>query len=181
MATVVAQTALAALEVRQTPKQVLSLATRSRSLPSQQAETEVPAAAILALTGTAAPPPYRAAALVRQFFGSSTNGGTVTVSGTAIGGDCGGLCCTAGISGNGASVRLISNGGVNDAVGGATSGILNLTQTAQGGRSLDFGGSATSTLIGTNPFGANPDIASNLVSPSRKGQSGHLERTAVSS
>jgi hypothetical protein len=52
---------------------------------------------------------------------------------------------------------------VNDAIGGATSGTLNLTQTAIGGSSapLDslsngtFGGSATSILIGTNPFGAS--------------------------
>jgi hypothetical protein len=43
---------------------------------------------------------------------------------------------------------------VNDAIGGATSGILNLTQTAIGG-SGTFAGSATSILIGTNPFGAS--------------------------
>ena len=36
-------------------------------------------------------------------------------------------------SGSGASVSLISNGGLNDAIGGATSGTLNLTQTAIGG------------------------------------------------
>jgi hypothetical protein len=51
---------------------------------------------------------------------------------------------------------------VNDAIGGATSGTLNLTQTAIGGSSFPdlvsngtFGGSATSILIGTNPFGAS--------------------------
>jgi hypothetical protein len=52
---------------------------------------------------------------------------------------------------------------VNDAIGGATSGTLNLTQTAIGGGSGPFpdsfsgtsGGSATSILIGTNPFGAS--------------------------
>jgi hypothetical protein len=70
------------------------------------------------------------------------------VSGTAIGGNGGG---SNGPGGPGASVSLTSNGGVNDAVGGATSGTLNLTQTATGG-SGRTGGSATSTLIGTNPF-----------------------------
>jgi hypothetical protein len=49
---------------------------------------------------------------------------------------------------------LISNGGVNDAVGGATAGTLNLTQTATGGSGVT-GGNATSILIGTNPFGAS--------------------------
>jgi hypothetical protein len=50
---------------------------------------------------------------------------------------------------------------VNDAIGGATSGTLNLTQTAIGGSvflgSLIAapGGNATSTLIGTNPSGAS--------------------------
>jgi hypothetical protein len=50
---------------------------------------------------------------------------------------------------------------VNDAIGGATSGTLNLTQTAIGGSSAPTdhlsstrGGGATSILIGTNPFGA---------------------------
>jgi hypothetical protein len=47
------------MEVAQTPKQAVSLATRSRSLPPQQAETE---------PLMAAPPPYRAAASVRQFL-----------------------------------------------------------------------------------------------------------------
>jgi hypothetical protein len=67
-------------------------------------------------------------------FGSSATGGTVTVSGTAIGG-------------SGASVSLISNGGVNDAIGGATSGTLNLTQTAIGG----IGGGSNGTG-GSAPF-----------------------------
>src|SRR5262249_19963499 len=80
-------------------------------------------------------------------FGSSASGGTVTVSGTAIGGN--------GVGGTGASVSLISNGGVNDAVGGATRGTLNLTQTAIGGNSFFPAGNATSTLIGTNPFGSS--------------------------
>jgi hypothetical protein len=52
---------------------------------------------------------------------------------------------------------------VNDAIGGATSGTLNLTQTAIGGNGGGgihsgvggSGGSATSILIGTNPFGAS--------------------------
>jgi hypothetical protein len=43
---------------------------------------------------------------------------------------------------------------VNDAIGGATSGTLNLTQTAIGGNG-GVGGGATSTLIGTNPFGSS--------------------------
>jgi hypothetical protein len=86
-------------------------------------------------------------------FGSSATGGTVTVSGTAIGGN-------APQRASGASVSLISNGGVNDAIGGATSGTLNLTQTAIGGNAgVSFagsgGGSATSILIGANPFGAS--------------------------
>jgi hypothetical protein len=87
-------------------------------------------------------------------FGSSATGGTVTVSGTAIGGSSGGLVF------GGASVSLISNGGVNDAIGGATRGTLNLTQTAIGGDGFlcDFcpgGGSASSILIGNNPFGSS--------------------------
>ena len=50
---------------------------------------------------------------------------------------------------------------MNDAIGGATRGTLNLTQTAIGGSSGagsgggGVGGAATSTLIGTNPFGAS--------------------------
>jgi hypothetical protein len=84
-------------------------------------------------------------------FGSSATGGTVTVSGTAIGGN--------GVrDADGAGVGLISNGGVRDAVGGATSGTLNLRQTAIGGNGSSddgFGGGANSTLIGTNPFGAS--------------------------
>ena len=51
-------------------------------------------------------------------------------------------------------MSLISNGGVNDAIGGATSGTLNLTQTAIGGNG-GSGGNASSTLIGTNPFGSS--------------------------
>ena len=68
-------------------------------------------------------------------FGSSATGGTVTVSGTAIGG-AGGSTIDTNVNGNGASVSLISNGGVNDAIGGATSGTLNLTQTAIGGNAV---------------------------------------------
>jgi hypothetical protein len=55
---------------------------------------------------------------------------------------------------------LLSNGGVNDAIGGATSGTLNLPQTAiggNGGGGDSFGGSggnASSILIGTNPYGS---------------------------
>jgi hypothetical protein len=88
--------------------------------------------------------------------------------GTAIGGKGGsaGFFLTTG-TGNGASVSLISNGGVNDAIGGATSGTLNLTQTAIGGDAGgtfelthgNFGGAGGSAspgiLTGTNPFGAS--------------------------
>jgi hypothetical protein len=93
-------------------------------------------------------------------FGSSTTGGPVTVSGTAIGGNGGD-----GIGGgNGASVSLLSNGSLNDAIGGATSGTLHLTQTAIGGNGgngyyynwpLGDGGNASSVLIGTNPYGSS--------------------------
>jgi hypothetical protein len=93
-------------------------------------------------------------------FGSSATGGTVTVFGTAIGGDGGRESGLAG--GNGASVSLISNGRVNDAIGGATSGTLNLTQTAIGGNAGQpfsshggDSGNASSILVGTNPFGAS--------------------------
>ena len=50
---------------------------------------------------------------------------------------------------------------MNDAIGGATSGTLNLTQTAIGGRggvgdnAAGAGGNASSTLIGTNPYGSS--------------------------
>ena len=49
---------------------------------------------------------------------------------------------------------------MNDAIGGATSGTLNLTQTAigggnGGGGNVGKGGDAVSTLIGTNPFGSS--------------------------
>jgi hypothetical protein len=88
-------------------------------------------------------------------FGSSTNGGTVTVSGTAIAGNASTNGPAAGVS-----ISLISNGGVNDAIGGATSGTLNLTQTAIGGGGSNgfdtgVGGNASSTLIGTNPYGSS--------------------------
>jgi hypothetical protein len=88
------------------------------------------------------------------------------VSGTAIGGNGGANSGDANSGdvpglGPGAPVSLISNGGVNDAVGGATSGTLNLTQTAIGGNSGSSddtgatGGNASSTLTGTNPSGAS--------------------------
>jgi len=47
---------------------------------------------------------------------------------------------------------------VNDAVGGATTGTLYLTQTAiggNGGSAGGAGGSASSTLIATNPYGSS--------------------------
>jgi len=83
------------------------------------------------------------------------------VSGTATGGNGGNRACCSGDGGNGGSVSLISNGGVNDAIGGATSGTLNLTQTAIGGTGGGGegvggnGGKALSTLIGTNPYGSS--------------------------
>jgi hypothetical protein len=93
-------------------------------------------------------------------FGSSATGGTVTVSGTAIGGSERGAPAFGPGVVSGKSVSLISNGGVNDAVGGATSGALNLRQTAIGGDGgpcsrCAGGGSASNTLIGANPFGAS--------------------------
>ena len=120
----------AAMEVAQTPKQAVSLATRSRSLPSQEAETEVPAT-IIGGAGNGGSATLSSGGLGPAVFGSSATGGTVTVSGTAIGGNGGPTAMSGG--GSGASVSLISNGGVNDAIGGATSGTLNLTQTAIGG------------------------------------------------
>jgi hypothetical protein len=68
VATVLRSTAAAAREVAQTPKQALSLAIKPRSLPSQQADAEVASAPGLGPAGMAALPPYRAAALVRQFL-----------------------------------------------------------------------------------------------------------------
>ena len=105
----------------------------------------------------AALPPYRAAALVRQFLAVRQPAALspyqvlrLVVTAAAA----------TGVDGQGASVSLISNGGVNDAIGGATSGTLNLTQTAIGGSggtgfNGSSGGNATSILIGTNPFGAS--------------------------
>ena len=90
-------------------------------------------------------------------FGSSTTGGTVTVEGVARGGNGGGAFRLAGPGGNGASVSLFSNGSLTDAIGGGTSGTLNLMQRADGGFGGPGGsaGNATSTLIGSNPFGAS--------------------------
>jgi len=90
-------------------------------------------------------------------FGSSTTGGTVTVEGVARGGNGGGAFGLAGPGGNGASVSLFSNGSLTDAIGGGTSGTLNLMQRADGGVGGPGGsaGNATSTLIGSNPFGAS--------------------------
>jgi hypothetical protein len=113
-------------------------------------------------------------------FGSSATGGTVTVSGGAVGGN-GGSLFGGRTAGPGASVSLISNGGVNDAIGGATSGTLNLTQTAIGGNSggntLDgVGGAATSILIGTNPFGAS---TYNLTAEARGGSGNTVGGSAI--
>jgi hypothetical protein len=89
-------------------------------------------------------------------FGMSTGGGTVTVSATGVGGNGG----NGGVgNGDGASVNLVSNGGAQDAVGGATTSTLNLTQTAIGGNggttgAFGLAGNASSTLIGVNPYGA---------------------------
>ena len=65
MAAVVCKAASEAMEVAQTSKQAVSLAARSRSVPAHSAETELTA---LLLGEVAALPPYRAAALVRQFL-----------------------------------------------------------------------------------------------------------------
>jgi hypothetical protein len=112
-------------------------------------------------------------------FGSSATGGAVTVSGTAIGGNASG---GGFFGGAGASINLLSNGGANDAVGGATSGTLNLTQTAIGGNggqsdvdgSPGIGGNASSTLIGTNPYGSsNYNLTANATG-GNAGSSGRL-------
>ena len=67
---VVTEHAPAAMEVAQTLKQAVSLATRPRSLPSQEAEAEEVTRTLLVLRSlvTRALPPYRAAALARQFL-----------------------------------------------------------------------------------------------------------------
>ncbi len=124
------------------------------SLPSQRVEMEVVSGTYTGGNGGGAT--LSSGGLGPAVFGISITGGTVTVSGTAIGGNGGsGL-----YGGNGASVSLFSNGGANDAIGGATSGTLNLTQTAIGGNGgsgiqrRTASGNASSTLIGTNPFGA---------------------------
>jgi hypothetical protein len=106
--------------------------------------------------------PYRAAASVRQFSAVRQPAALsryLVPRLVAGGGGSGPGGLPRG--GSGGSVSLISNGGVNDAIGGATSGTLNLTQTAIGGDAGNTsvihggaGGSATSILIGTNPFGA---------------------------
>src|SRR5262249_16552040 len=85
-------------------------------------------------------------------FCRSATGGTVPRAGTPPGG--GSSQSFGPPPGGGASVSLTSNGGVNDAIGGATSGTLNLTQTAIGGNG-GFAGNAASILIGTNPFGSS--------------------------
>ena len=143
------------MEVAQTPKRAVSLASRLRSPRPQQGEPEVPGVWTGGLV-MAALPPYRAAVLVRQFLAVRQPAAQSPYQVLR-------LVVTAapasGPAGTGASVSLISNGGVNDAIGGATSGTLNLTQTAIGGNGGDFGngpgGNATSILIGTNPFGAS--------------------------
>jgi hypothetical protein len=66
-AAVVSETASAAMQAAQTPKQAVSLATKPQSLPSQEAETEV-TALLLGRVLVVALLAYRAAALVRQFL-----------------------------------------------------------------------------------------------------------------
>jgi hypothetical protein len=114
-------------------------------------------------------------------FGSSSSGGTVSVSGTAIGGNGGSTALGPGISGSGASVSLTSNGGVNDAVGGATSGTLNLTQTAIGGaggfaassQSFASGSAGSDASRGPREARREERVASQrIVSESRKGSVG---------
>jgi hypothetical protein len=61
---------------------------------------------------------------------------------------------------------------VNDAIGGATSGTLSLSQTAIGGNG-SAGGNATSTLIGTNPFGAATyNLTANAIGGNGNGNEG---------
>ena len=146
VASVAVSAAMAAMEVAQTPKQAVSLATRPRSLPSQQAEAEA-ASRWRGRRLMAALPPYRAAVLVRQFLAVRQPAALspyqvlrLVVPAEAP--------STSDVSGNGASVSLISNGGVNDAIGGATSGTLNLTQTAIGGNS---GSVARAALVAVHP------------------------------
>ena len=157
-------------------KQPVSLANRQQSLPLPLAELEVRQVRVIAGNGGSAT--LSSGGLGPAVFGSSASGGTVTVSGTAIGGTGG---VFAFVSGNGAPVSLLSNGGVNDAVGGATSGALNITQTAIGGQGGGVGrilnntfggngGSASSTLIGMNPYGAS---SYNLTSIATGGRGGN--------
>src|SRR5262249_61839203 len=68
VAGVVTETASAAMQVAQTPKRAVSLATKPRSLPSQEAETQV-TALLLGRVLLAALPPCRAAGLGRRVFG----------------------------------------------------------------------------------------------------------------
>ena len=68
-------------------------------------------------------PPFRAAALAPQSLAVRPP--------AALSALVGGNGADGGIGGSGGSVNLISNGGANDAIGGATSGTLNLTQQQQ--------------------------------------------------
>ena len=63
-----AQAVVEAVEVAQMPKQAVSLNSRPRSLPSQQAETEVLRGRSALTLDLAVLPHYRAAALARQFL-----------------------------------------------------------------------------------------------------------------
>jgi hypothetical protein len=73
---------------------------------------------------------------------------------------------------------------VHDAIGGATSGTLNLTQTAIGGGgaggNVGKSGDALSTLIGNNPFGASSyNLTANAIGGDTNfGQSGSATATA---
>ena len=88
----------------------------------------------------------------------------VTVIATATGG-AGGTDNTMAVSkGKRASVTLVTNGAATDAVGGGTTGTLNLTQSAIGGSGGSTGliggsgGDASSILSGDNPSERSPTI-----------------------
>ncbi len=77
-----------------------------------------------------------------EVYGESTNGGTVTVSATHIGGQ-GGVGSFGAQAGAGANVSL------NNAAVGVTAGELHVTQTAVGGEAGTVISSGTATLAGT--------------------------------
>ena len=119
-------------------KQAASLNSRLRSLRPQSGEgTQVPAYMVVPpfLGNARALPPYQVAALVRQSLAVRQPAALSPYQVLRLVEAPGPQPC-AHTARPDPSVSLISNGGVNDAVGGATSGTLNLTQTAIGGNGL---------------------------------------------